>query len=75
MQGLDGVETNAGGYDEGLGIMHLEGLELAFRTFDECCLAIDKVEDIHAAICVVLNRTREGVPSCLDELVGMQSST
>ena len=53
--------------------MHLEGLKLAFRAFDEGCLAVHKVEDIHAAICVVLHRTREGVPSCLDELVGMQS--
>ncbi len=73
MQGFDCVTADAGWYDESLGIVHLEGLEHAFWTLDEGCLAVHKVENIHAAICVVLNRTSEGVSSCLDELVGMQS--
>ena len=54
--------------------MHLERLELAFGTLDEGCLAINEVEDVHTTICVVFYRTREGVPTRLDELVGMQAS-
>ena len=53
--------------------MYLEGLELAFRTFDEGCLAIYQVEDVYASICIVFHGTREGMPSRFDKLVGMQA--
>lgn len=70
-EGLDGVATDAGRDDEGLGIVNLEGRELSFGAFDEGSLTVNKVEDIDAAFCVVLYGTRERVPARLDELVGM----
>ena len=73
LEGFDGVAADTGGDDEGLGIVHLEGGELAFGTFDEGCFAIDEVEDVDAASGVVLNGTAEGVAARLDELVGMQA--
>ena len=73
--GGDGITTNAGGNDESLGIMHREGFELALRTLHHSFVAVHQIQYVHPAVGIVLNGLGEGMPTGLDELVGVQACT
>ena len=55
--------------------MHREGFELALRTLHHSFVAVHQIQYVHPAIGVVLNGLGEGMPTGLDELVGVQTCT
>lgn len=55
--------------------MYLEWFELSFRAFDDGGCAIDQIQYVHAAVCVVLNRATKSVATGFYELVGVQTGS
>ena len=63
-----------GGQDEGLRIVHYQGLESAIRALDERLLAFHQVQNVDTPCAVMVHSAREPVPPGLDEFEFMEAS-
>ena len=71
----NGVLANRSRNNEGLGIVHCEGLKRLTRAFDNRFPALHEVQNVHPARSIVRDRRFEPVPSRFDKLPLMQPGT
>src|SRR5882757_2193946 len=70
----DGVRADAGGDDEGLAVVNLERRKSSGRAFYYGAIALDEIEHVHGAVCVMRNGLGEPVTPGFDELEAMETS-
>jgi hypothetical protein len=72
-QWADCVGPDRGGDNESFGIMDRKWIKRSVWALDDCFVAFNEVEDVHAALSVMGHNLGEPVPARFDKLPLMQA--